>query len=663
MATVLVDKVQYDDRLATGGRAVDYGGALQDLAQIGLKVDEKVQVGKLDQAQRDNLSAFQELEQARQSGQDILDYTPADKNTWTPGQTKAFDELRGKLDRNRSLMEQGLMTSEAFEARANALTRDAISRRPSLARELTSVSATTLGFDPRSDVQIEMARIREQAARAKAEYFDSPEYKVAKERKDFEIRIQAANPELSQEDLSAQSAAFISMKAKNEARAAEVASLENSGKFSSLLAAKATDLFSAELETGTMSVLAAIPTDPNRLAESVKNGSAVKSIENLVNTFGQKADMQYARMIQAAQGMTDPQDRADALSAANAFKVKAAELVTKKYGELFKLASDQANAASAGFALSKNIAENRQRAVFINKYGDNWQVGESVEKATGVAVVNAQVKAAGEVPSTKVAVAQQGAQIISGFTVPKITSNTDTTEPKGFQVAKPNFNKDAVSEALIAVGASRTSGIEPRLRDVNTVANATDVLIIGGLQNKNITSKQISDYADITYSTLMTQGFKYPMKEGADSRKGTAVESLGNTVAFLARGGAGSVDPEQRNALVKVAKAGLSVSEAELRSVGAATFADGSDFKTRATVIPIKTNTGGTLKVVADTTGLSPEDATRANVWANYATQSLIFHGNAATASTTLYGQANTSVLSWQASRVRTLGYKIKTRE
>lgn len=658
MATVLVDKVQYDDRLATGGRVVDYGGALQDLAQVGVQIDANKQTSDLEQAQRDNFAAFQELERGRQSGQDVLTYSPADKSTWSPGQQRAFDDLRSKLDRNRSLLEQGMMTTEAFEARANALTRDAISRRPSLARELSSVSANVLGFDPRSDIEIEVSRLRANAAKVKEEYFDSPEYKVEKEAREIAVRLRAARGDSMTEEEAMQSAkTIITFKAETDAKKAELDNAKIRNEAIGVVAAKSLEFFQTGLNSESITIFANLPDNPNDIAAGIMSGAVSTAIDNIVAGQTAKADQLYVDMVTRARSLVSPDEQADALSAANTFRAQAYAAIDTKFKEMREAGKDKANSAGAALTLVKQIRDYRQDSLLAAKYGANYQVGRAVEIAAATATTQAAVKAVSETGTGKVELARTGAGIVKAYSVPTaVTGNNDVD----LRIDKPGYNSTTVFNSLSSVNAATKAGMEPLANDVKNVATNMDVLVVGGLKSNSITPQDITKYNQLAYSNIIGSGLRYPMKEGDDARRGKPVEALANTVAFLAQGGAGKgSSPEQNKALTGIAASGVKVSQGELNSIKDAKFSDGSTFKSRAVVLPVKTTDGVGFKVQVKTEGLSPDDIRLSRVWAKYSTESIAFQQNSFTAGTTLQGQAPTLVAPKIAEQLRKLGYTV----
>lgn len=130
--------------------------AITSIGGLLLSADRQWAEAALDRSLEAEKAAYTNVVDRGQAGpQDItqdMDYRTYNgvrlDITENPQYAKALGEYQSKLDKNLAAHQQNKLSTLAFQARVEKLTRDAIAARPGLRRELTTLAAQTLGFDP-----------------------------------------------------------------------------------------------------------------------------------------------------------------------------------------------------------------------------------------------------------------------------------------------------------------------------------------------------------------------------------------------------------------------------------------------------------------------------------------------------------------------------------
>lgn len=147
-----------------------------------------------------------------------------------PQYIKALDNYQRKLKENASAHAQGKLSTVAFQARVEDITRNAIANRPGLRRELTAAAAATLGFDPTG------SQLRSLMAQATADVQDSPWQKGLDETeqamaKEYAI-ARARNPEGNDEMWRKQAIAVLDIDQQQRSMDDLIGTLEKQSKMS-----------------------------------------------------------------------------------------------------------------------------------------------------------------------------------------------------------------------------------------------------------------------------------------------------------------------------------------------------------------------------------------------------------------------------------------------
>jgi len=147
-----------------------------------------------------------------------------------PQYIKALDNYQRKLKENASAHAQGKLSTVAFQARVEDITRNAIASRPGLRRELTAAAAATLGFDPTG------SQLRSLMAQATADVQDSPWQKGLDETeqamaKEYAI-ARARNPNGNDEEWRKQAIAVLDIDQQQRSMDDLIGTLEKQSKMS-----------------------------------------------------------------------------------------------------------------------------------------------------------------------------------------------------------------------------------------------------------------------------------------------------------------------------------------------------------------------------------------------------------------------------------------------
>lgn len=192
-----------DTRMAElrGGRVSEAtASAIGSLGKLGLYVDQKLAEANVEQELTTAQQAYvNEVNKGTAGPQSVLENT--DYVTYgglrmdvadNPQYVKELEEVRRRLSREKSALDQGARSTLAFEARVEDITRKAIAKRPGLRRELTAVAAGTLGFDP-TGAQLRNL-MKEASAEREASAFDKGRAEAQKARGNAYELAKMANP-------------------------------------------------------------------------------------------------------------------------------------------------------------------------------------------------------------------------------------------------------------------------------------------------------------------------------------------------------------------------------------------------------------------------------------------------------------------------------------
>lgn len=504
MATPLVAPVQFDDRYDT--RAIptvtsNMTNTVVEGAQTLVNIDAQKQQSDLEGQLKDVEFAYRAAYGERQAQAAVVDEAgrpnvagiTLDKSGWSAGQRAEYNNLTRELDRTKSLVEQGKLTQQAFLNRAEALTKAAISRRPSLARELSSAASNALGINPIQGVRAIM-EAEDAALKAKMEADkNSPESLVNKE-----IMTRAYNysggKQPSDEDIKrARYSVSEEQKGKDASVQLGMLKVEEGGE--AYATGTAVKRYESQLAAGVNVAYANMPTTPEGLKSMIETGEFGNAVSRVRTTQTNLIENTYRRLFEQSP-KTAEGFRVDAYAKLNAQLATLQQIGDKSIDTASAIdnLNEKRRQIALDMELQANYGDSFQRQILAtaagNQYSSNPVFAQKVNDRTQNLFNDNHPPAGSAGGPAKTSAPPSGAEVDNGVdsNVPVSFSNTDLSKDKakGLRMASTLqgiiFNdrdikahttasdKKAVGSELVAITGNTGAGAPIEKRPVFTAA-------------------------------------------------------------------------------------------------------------------------------------------------------------------------------------------------
>lgn len=619
MATPLVAPVQFDDRYGTRAIPSVTEGMASDVVQGAkalVQIDSQKQVSDLTQQSEDLAVAYkfaakeQEVNRGQSAGVvDGVNLVQAgpyqfDKSTLSSGQLAEYNRLTSDLDRNASLVEQGKLTQTAFFARAEAMTKAAINRRPSLARELSSAAAERLGIDPmqgvRSIINEQNEWAKQQASAAK----DSPAAKAQAAIGTIAYQMSGGQPP-TQDDWS-QASLFYQNQQKLATLEQDSKVVELQDKGVARTAGVQGNVISNIISTVVDMATLRLSTTPEGIAGMVESGAFASGTNALRQTLVGKINDRVSQL--RSIGTPDANRLAEIV-----LKDGMAE-VNKQLESFDKIAAGGLSDASSINSLRARQLEQREKAELTLKYGDAIQQDFWSKAGAGLITTD---------PVFNKAVKEKGATFLNGLLTP--TPSAAGAAPSGLQ---DEGDGSGVGVPIRFNSLEVTTDVEKGKRLANTFAalissNPTEVATVDISDKKFIGSELLPLFVNLgpgrdiggrpvlgtaiqaTADALKTYRPSVPSVAGENNRKDSIQGQVSLALGYAAKPEnvriAANGSPADREVYKQLGTLGFELVTAEISALNdKQVYGNGAKFVDLMKYTLVRGKTGSHVKVEVD---------------------------------------------------------------